>query len=121
MIQNTTEQVPETYEQAMRTLARWHAEDHGESGLHAIYAFPDDRAGVDDRQRMVRLIDVTEQTTEADEVMAFGFAPSAMFPYKCGLAQVTPGEWERVLRGDIPLPEGWDLGKRQRVWPDDTE
>ena len=121
MSQETIGQAPRTYEEAVRTLSRWHAEDHEETGLEAIYVFPDDRPDVEDRKRIVRMIDVTEQTIPTDEVMAFGFASSDMFPYRTHAAQVTPREWQRILRGEIPLPEGWDLSKRQRMWPDDGE
>ena len=41
--------------------------------------------------------------------MSFYFAPSDEIPYPMFLAQVTPEEWQQVLRDKIPLPEEWSL------------
>jgi len=57
----------------------------------------------------IRLIQVTPETFPSRDVLAFYFPPSDEVPYPLLIAQVTPDEWQMVLRGEIPLPDGWSL------------
>jgi hypothetical protein len=57
----------------------------------------------------IRLIQITAETIPTGDVMSFYFAPSDEIPYPMFLAQVTPEEWQQVLRDEIPLPEEWSL------------
>jgi hypothetical protein len=57
----------------------------------------------------IRLIEVNSQTITTGDVQSFYFPPSDEIPYALKLAEVTPDEWQRVLRNEIPLPVGWSL------------
>jgi hypothetical protein len=57
----------------------------------------------------IRLIQITAETVPTGDVVSFYFAPSDEVPYPMFLAQVTPEEWQQVLRDEIPLPEEWSL------------
>ena len=83
--------------------------------LQAVFHFeipdPDDDAPV-----TVLLLQVTEATpTSPDHVITYGFAPSEDFEFPLALAQVTPGEWDDIQAGRLPLPQGWILDRAHEV------
>src|SRR4051794_5585556 len=103
----TTEKIPARYEEAARTLARWHA-GLDRPGLE-IYSFPDpDKA-------TVRLIEVSDEFPATGKVHLVTFGPSKEFPFRSSVALLTPEEWSQVLEGNLPLPAGWSLDHRRRV------
>jgi hypothetical protein len=55
----------------------------------------------------IRLIEVNRNGFPTGRIEAFYFAPSQEVPFKTYLADVTPEEWQQILSGEIPLPEGW--------------
>jgi len=57
----------------------------------------------------IRLIEVNSETITTGDVQSFYFPPSDEIPYALKLAEVTPDEWQKVLRNEIPLPVGWSL------------
>lgn len=57
----------------------------------------------------IRLLEVSASTLPTGEVMAFSFRAAGDIYYPCTVAIVTPNELERIRRGDIPLPSGWDI------------
>ncbi len=57
----------------------------------------------------IRLIQITADTFPTGDVLSFYFPPSKEVPYPLLIAQVTPEEWQQVLRDEIPLPEEWSL------------
>jgi len=82
--------------------------------LQVVYHFeiPDST----DAHVTVLLLQVTEATpTSPDQVITYGFAPSRDFEFPLALAQVTPGEWEEIKAGRLPLPEGWRLDQAHEV------
>jgi len=101
-----SEDIPKTYEEAVRTLARWHLE-----GLDAaeVYSFPDP-AG-----ETVRLVEVSPRFPASGEPYPFTFGRSKEFPFRSSVIQITPGEWRDVLSQRLALPAEWDVGSRQRV------
>jgi len=104
------EHVPATYEDAVRTLARWQGE--GEAFPVTVYAFPDPQG------KVVQLVEVSEGFFAADEVWVMRFGPSEGFPFGSAVAMVTPEMWERVKAGKLALPEGWNAGEHEQVWPE---
>src|SRR5437762_11375458 len=104
-----TRATPRTYDRAVSTLARWHA------GLRPakleIYSFPDPA------ETVVRLLEISEDFPASGQVLPSTFGSSPEFPFRSSVALLTPGEWREVLEGTLSLPEGWDLHRRQRVWP----
>jgi len=62
----------------------------------------------------IRLIEVNHNGFPTGRVEAFYFAPSEEVPFETYLADVTLKEWQKILIGEIPLPEGWSLeGSRE--------
>jgi len=88
-------------EKAVRFLAQDNFEV--EDGLERIVWL---RHGEGDK---IRLIEVNRNGFPTGRIEAFYFAPSEEVPFKTYLADVTPEEWQRILSGEIPLPEGWSL------------
>jgi hypothetical protein len=105
------EDIPGTYQDAVRTLARWHAEI-GRANLE-IFAFHDPC------EMVVRLLEVSDEFPDTGGVIPVTFGRSTEFPFKSSVALVTPGEWQQILSGTLPLPDGWDLATRRRIWPNE--
>jgi hypothetical protein len=57
----------------------------------------------------IRLIEVNRNGFPTGRVEAFYFAPSEEVPFETYLSDITPKEWQKVVSGEIPLPEGWSL------------
>ena len=103
------EEIPKTYKRAVEVLAQWHAEAHGD-GI-TVFSFPDPASEV------VRLLEVSSQFPETGHVTPVAMGPSKEFPFKSSVALLTPGEWDLVESRRLRLPDGWDLQKREQVWP----
>jgi hypothetical protein len=61
----------------------------------------------------IRLIEVNRNGFPTGRIEAFYFAPSEDVPFRTYLADITPKEWQQILSGVIPLPEGWSLEDRR--------
>jgi hypothetical protein len=57
----------------------------------------------------IRLLEINPDTFATGVVQSFSFPPSDEVPYPLVIAEVTPEEWQKVLRKEISLPEGWRL------------
>jgi hypothetical protein len=57
----------------------------------------------------IRLLEINSETFTTNMVQSFYFPPSDEITYAMFLAELTPEEWKKVLRNEIPLPEGWTL------------
>lgn len=62
-----------------------------------------------DKTTEIRLLEITPETFPAGVVMSFYFPPDEEFPYAMKIAEITPEEWQKILRNEIPLPNGWTL------------
>ena len=98
--------VPETYEQAVLLLARWQADDIPGA---KVYSFPDPE------RVEVRLLEVFEDFPVTGQVFASRFGRSEEFPFRSVTAMVAPEDLERVLSGELPLPDGWVVDEREPV------
>jgi len=103
----TAEDITKEYDDAVRTLARWHADLAGAD--FRAYSF-DDPA-----RRVVRLVEVSADFPPAGQALPVGFGTSADFLYRSEVILLTPDEWEQVQRGELELPEGWGLADRREV------
>ena len=54
------------------------------------------------------LLEVNANTTAAG-IIPVGFGPSDLCPFPSDVIDVTPEEYEKIRRGELPLPEGWRL------------
>jgi len=61
----------------------------------------------------IRLLEINAQTIATGDVQSFYFPPSDEIPYALKIAEITPKEWQKVLRNEIPLPTGWSLENHQ--------
>ena len=57
----------------------------------------------------IRLLEVNPDTFATGMVQSFYFPSSDEVPFPVYIAEVTPEEWQRVLRNEIKLPDGWSL------------
>jgi hypothetical protein len=93
-------------EKAVRFLAQNNFEV--EDGLELVVWL---RQGAGDT---IRFIEVNRNGFPTGRIEAFYFAPSEDVPFRTYLADITPNEWQQILSGVIPLPEGWSLeGRRE--------
>lgn len=105
------EHIPKTYEEAVMTLARW----GGEAGADDLRIFAAEEMG----DNVVRLIHVTEQFPDSEEVSVYTFGASEEFPFQSALALATPEQWEaiRSLGERRGLPSVWRTANAHQVWP----
>jgi hypothetical protein len=61
----------------------------------------------------IKLLEVNSATVATGSVELFAFAPTASVPFATSIAEVTPEEFERIQRNELPLPQGWSLAKIQ--------
>jgi hypothetical protein len=57
----------------------------------------------------IKLLEVNGATVATGSVEVFAFAPSKSIPFAITIAEVTPEEFERIGRKELPLPRGWSL------------
>jgi hypothetical protein len=59
--------------------------------------------------REVRLMEIVDGSPSAEHVLPFRFAPDAArgVRYPVVIVELSPEEFERVERGELPLPAGW--------------
>lgn len=63
-------------------------------------------------EKPVRLLEVNDITPEAG-IMPLGIpaAPDLDVHYSTIIIEISPGEFERLQRGELVLPHGWKLGE----------
>ncbi len=107
----TTEQIPKTYEEAVKTLARWQGEG-GEPDLK-IYVFPDPE------KKVVRLLDVSDGFADRGGIPIYKMGASEELPFRSAIALAVPRYFEKLLSGEKLLPPEWDVSLCTQVWPDE--
>ena len=70
-------------------------------------------ANEDDPREPLKFLEVSPDTIASGSVMTFTFGPAGDIPYNTRIATITPEEMEQVRRGEISMPEGWDLSRSQ--------
>ena len=106
-----TEHIPRTYDEAVLELARWHAE--GEDPPVKVYVLPDPD------EQTVRLVEVCDAFVSLDQPEPWSFGRSRELPFPSQVIQVSTPDWQRLWRGEKPLPPGWSLEALKQVWPHD--
>ena len=93
--------VPDPLKDTAVDLVQSHREV--EPNLRRVY-FYRDPAG-----REVRLVEIVEGSPSAGEVLPFRFAPDEArgVRYPVVIVELSPEEFDRVERGELPLPAGW--------------
>ena len=105
------EEIPKTYDQAVRVLAHW----HGEGGATDLRVF----AFRDPDQKIVRLLHVSATFPDSGGVQVYKLGRSDEFPFKSAVALALPKYWDSIKTGANLLPPDWDPNAAERVWPDD--
>jgi hypothetical protein len=59
--------------------------------------------------REVRLVEIVDGSPSVEDVLPFRFAPDEAHgvPFPVVIVELSPDEFERVERGELPLPAGW--------------
>lgn len=89
-------------EDFVESLARLHFE--ADEGIEQIIWVRNDEG------EEIRLIEVNRTALPSDSIQVFRFSPSDEVPFPMFVADVRPSEWEQAQRGNISLPEGWNIG-----------
>lgn len=97
--------VSRTKEDAARELIARHF--RSEPSLRRIYWIVTGADASDDEP--IKLLEVNARAPVEAQIEFFNFAPSEHFPYRSLVAELSPGQLERVRDGSIVLPDGWDL------------
>lgn len=57
------------------------------------------------------LLEVNEETTSSGVLpIYFGPDPASQIYHPSVIIEVTPEEYDKIARGELPLPNGWELG-----------
>ena len=102
------QQIPQTYEEAVELLARWHREEV--PSMVAIWAY-DDPA-----REVVRLLEVDELYAPEGEIWSYHFPASETFPYRTEVALVGPEDFAASEAGTVPLPKNYRGAARRLVY-----
>jgi hypothetical protein len=96
-----------TKDEAAQELADWHfgVEPYLERVIRIL------TENEDEPGEPIKLLEVNAATVATGSVEAFAFAPSKSLPFPITIAEVTPEEFERIARKELPLPRGWSLEK----------
>ena len=62
-----------------------------------------------DKTTEMRLLEINPETPPTGSVLSFYFPGDDEFPYAMKIAEITPEEWQKILRHEIPLPNTWTL------------
>ena len=95
---------------AARRLIEWHFDV--EPDLREVYRILSENEDADGEP--IKLLEVNEATVATGGVEAFGFRPTKNTPFMTVLAEITPGELERLRGAPEALPKGWSLSRALR-------
>ena len=86
----------QTVEGTAKLLAGEHMSD--DAGIQAVYWAP--------AANEVRLVEVSESVGDTGEVLPFRFSSEPPdVPYESVVILLGPGDWERIKRGELALPD----------------
>ena len=104
--------MPITKEEAVLELVEWHYEiDPNMTEVIRLLS-----ENENDPKEPIKFLEVSPDTPASGTVMTFTFGGTEESPYHMRIAVVTPEEMEQVRRGEIPMPDGWDL-ENSKVYP----
>ncbi len=107
--------MPITKEEAVIELVEWHYEiDPNMTEVIRLLS-----ENENDPKEPIKFLEVSPDTPASGTVMTFTFGGTEEAPYHMRIAVVTPEEMDKVRRGEIPMPDGWDL-ENSKVYPAPT-
>ena len=92
------------------SMARWYAQEHlkTDPGIVSVYYLPKN-AG----ERDIRLVEINkfimDRNDDSLEPIDFGVDAGTDTVHKLFVLDVTPGQWKRLMSGELSLPAHWDL------------
>jgi hypothetical protein len=82
-----------------------------EPGITAIYTICDNTPNGGLSDAPIRLLEVNANTPPSGILpIQFDPVPASGIPYPSVIVEVTPGEFEKIRRQELPLPHGWAIG-----------
>jgi hypothetical protein len=102
--------MPPTKEEVAHSLAEHHFRI--EEGLLRIFII---RAGLEDPQVPIKLLEVNANTFPTGSIEPFSFSSTADVPFVTEIAEISPDEFTRLQRGDLSLPKGWTLENAEEL------
>ena len=92
------------------SMAKWYASQHlkVDPGVQKVLYLPKGSPDRDIRFLVVNEL-IAAMNVGALEPLDFGVDTGAEAEHKLLVLDVTPGQWQAVSRGEIPLPQGWTL------------
>jgi hypothetical protein len=83
-----------------------------EPGISQIFRLVGDAKEEGDPQEPIKLLEVNAHTIEAGIMpLYFRPIPENGIVYPSCIVEISPDEFTRVQRGDLPLPNGWRIGQ----------
>ena len=100
---------PSKEEVAQRLANTHYAFETGITQIYRLVSLPE-REG--DPNEPIKLLEIST-TTPSSGVMPLGFGPAAEsgIPYPSVIVEVTPTEFDRIKKQQLPLPDGWTIGE----------
>ncbi len=92
------------------SMAQWYAKEHRKTdpGVEAVHYLPQN-AG----EREIRLVEINnligERNDCALEPIDFGIDRGMDTEHTLFVLDVTPGQWQQIQAGELPLPGNWSL------------
>lgn len=108
---------PVELEQLATEYASYHMRrDSGVESIYYLPAMPDSPS-----RRDIRLIEVNslldDSSTESMEPFYFGINVGTQDEHWLYTLDVTPRQWQQILRQELSLPQGWSLDQRVEFKP----
>ena len=94
------------------TMAKWYAARHlkTDPGLREVFYLPADAP-----EREIRFLEVNELIADRErdpaEPIDFGVDTGGESAHRLMVLDVTPAQWEKIQKGELPLPSGWSLAE----------
>jgi hypothetical protein len=91
-------------------MARWYAVRHlnTDPGIRTVYYLP-----TGSPEREIRLLEVNDliavRANDPLEPIDFGVDIDSTESHSLLVLDVTPVQWDRIRRGELPLPDDWSL------------
>lgn len=99
-------------------IAVWYATQHlkVDDGIEKVVYLP---TNADDRE--IRFLEINKDMLDADdslEPISFGVDMGSGQEHVLWVVDLTPEQFTRIQRGDLPLPAGWTLDAASRFFPE---
>lgn len=99
-----------TKDEAARELANKHFEI--EVGLTRIFRITGTAETELHPSEPIKLLEVNTATATSGILpLYFGPVPGRGIPYPSVIVEVTPDEFEKIKKHELPLPKGWSIGE----------